>query len=395
MKAKIPLWYGLGLGLVLRLVLLLAMPALSDDYARFLWDGHLLQNGLNPYLNLPSDWMEVGAPLPAGLSPALYQTLNSPQYYSVYPPVCQFIFWVSTLIKGDVLASVVMMRVCVMLAEAGTLWLLPKVLQRLHLPPAQALWYALNPAVILELTGNLHFEAFMIFFLVSAFYFFSGKRWALAAVCLGLSVGSKLLPLLLLPLLPRYLGWPKAVAVGLLVGLTLLLLFSPFLSPDLVAHLGSSLTLYFQKFEFNASVYYLLRAVGFWLAGFNLISFLGLGLPILTLAGALWLGFGQPAQPKSFPWLVIASLGLMSLYFFLSTTVHPWYLSTLVALACGTRYRFPMVWSGMAILSYAAYQTTAYRENLWLVALEYGVVFFFLGWEWRKERQKHASVFAG
>jgi hypothetical protein len=35
----------------------------------------------------------------------------------------------------------------------------------------------------------------------------------------------------------------------------------------------------------------------------------------------------------------------------------------------------------MSLLSYAAYQTTAYTENLLLVGLEYGLVLSMLLWE--------------
>jgi hypothetical protein len=44
-------------------------------------------------------------------------------------------------------------------------------------------------------------------------------------------------------------------------------------------------------------------------------------------------------------------------------------------LACLNSWRYPLVWSAMAVLSYAAYQTEAYQENLWLVGLEYLVVY--------------------
>jgi len=74
-------------------------------------------------------------------------------------------------------------------------------------------------------------------------------------------------------------------------------------------------------------------------------------------------------------------------YFLFATTVHPWYLGTLVALATCTTFRFPMVWSGMAVLSYAAYQTPSYQENLWLVALEYGAVLAILATEVRRYRK--------
>jgi alpha-1,6-mannosyltransferase len=70
----------------------------------------------------------------------------------------------------------------------------------------------------------------------------------------------------------------------------------------------------------------------------------------------------------------IGALGVLTLYFAMATTIHPWYASTLVAVSIFTKFRYPIVWSYLIFLSYATYQTSLYQENLWLVALEYLVV---------------------
>ena len=36
-------------------------------------------------------------------------------------------------------------------------------------------------------------------------------------------------------------------------------------------------------------------------------------------------------------------------YYILATTVHPWYLTLLIGLRSLSRFRFPLVWGGMAI----------------------------------------------
>ena len=73
--------------------------------------------------------------------------------------------------------------------------------------------------------------------------------------------------------------------------------------------------------------------------------------------------------------LLTAFLFAVSAYFFLSTTVHPWYLATPLLLCIFTRFRFPLVWSLVVVLSYTAYASPEFQENLWLVALEYLIVF--------------------
>jgi hypothetical protein len=87
-----------------------------------------------------------------------------------------------------------------------------------------------------------------------------------------------------------------------------------------------------------------------------------------------------------------ALLLLLTAYFLLATIVHPWYLTPLVALSVFTRFRFPLVWAALAVLSYAAYRTSAYTEHLGLVALEYALTLLVLGYElWAAQRQPHVA----
>ena len=185
--------------------------------------------------------------------------------------------------------------------------------------------------------------------------------------------------LLALPLLVRRLGWPRFAAYAAVVAGTLLVLFAPFVSVALVANISRSLNLYFRSFEFNASIYYVLRAIGFQLTGYNEIARIG---PVLALAATLFgLGLAWRERRPTLATLPAALLLLFTGYYALATTVHPWYLTPLIALAPLTRFRYPLVWGGLAVLSYAAYRTTAYTESLWLVALEYAVVGAVLAWE--------------
>lgn len=178
LKSPITVKTGLFLALVFRLILLVATPALSDDYFRFLWDGYLLNAGENPFLHLPAYYAENNFLGIYGLNETLFTGLNSPNYYSVYPPVCQFVFALAGMVStGNLLAGIILMRVIIMLAELTTFWLLLRLLAHFKLPARQVLWYALNPLVILELTGNLHFEALVITFTLTAFYFLTQNRY--------------------------------------------------------------------------------------------------------------------------------------------------------------------------------------------------------------------------
>jgi alpha-1,6-mannosyltransferase len=369
----------LGAALMLRVSLMFMTPNLTDDYFRYVWDGLLFAHGYNPYLVLPSQFIHSAQTVP-GITTALFEGLNSPNYYTVYPSLCQFLFGLSAkLFDGNILGNVIIIRLVVLLTELGTIILLYKLATQLAIPPNQVAIYAFNPLVIIELTGNIHLEAVMLFFLVLAVYFLVKERQLYAAVSFGLAVSVKLLPLIFLPLLIKRLGVTKSLIFYAIVGATFAVLFVPFLNANLAANFFSTINLYFQKFEFNASIYYLLRWIGYLVTGYNTIAVLGVLLAIAAFVAIVFIAIRE----KVITWQSLFQSMLMCLtaYFLLATTVHPWYITTLVLVLVFTRYRYPVGWSVLIILSYAAYRTSPYSENLWLVAVEYIAVLCLIGYE--------------
>lgn len=356
--------------ILFRLLLLFAMPQLSDDVYRFIWDGRLLVHGYNPYMHLPRQLLDTPIAAACGLDQWLFGQLNSPDYFTVYPPFNQALFWLASwLSPTNLTGNAVWLRVPIVVSELGSIWLLATLLRRFSLSPNLAFLYSLNPVVILELTGNLHFEAVMIFFTLLATWLLLDGRFALSAGALALAIGTKLLPLLLLPLVIRRIGWKPGIIYTLLTGLLTAALFAPFASLELAQNIFSSINLYFQKFEFNASLYYILRAVGYWIKGYNTIKFIGVVLSGTILLSTLWIAFRWRLIPAS-----VQLLAILTVYLSFATTVHPWYVTTLLAASVFTPFRYPLVWSALIPLSYFTYHTAPYEENLWLTALEYSIV---------------------
>ncbi|WP_311195776.1 hypothetical protein [Antarcticibacterium sp. 1MA-6-2] len=167
--------------------------------------------------------------------------------------------------------------------------------------------------------------------------------------------------------------------------------FIPFLSAEFLSNFSSSIGLWFQQFEFNASFYYVLRWIGFELKGYNTIGTLGKVLLVLVVVILLGLSFFRKNSSKQ--QLLSTLLFGVSIYFFLSTTVHPWYVATPLLLSIFTRFKFVMVWSLLVVLSYYAYSNPGYRENLWLVALEYIVVIgYFISEVYQENRRATLSA---
>lgn len=157
-------------GFLTRLALIGALPGLSDDLYRFLWDGRLWAQGYNPFDQLPLYYLEQGAAI-RGITPSLYEQLNSPEYYTIYPPVAQGTFALAAwLFPENLMGGAIVLRSFLLLCELGSLWLIWNLLRHFQLPLARGLIYALNPLIIIEITGNLHYEGAMIFFLLLAFW---------------------------------------------------------------------------------------------------------------------------------------------------------------------------------------------------------------------------------
>ena len=296
-------------------------------------------------------------------------------------------FGIAALFAGkSILGSVVVLRMLIILADVGILYFGKKLLEKLNLPIKNIFWYFLNPFIIIELTGNLHFEGVMLFFFVWALYLLFKEKWLWAAILIGISVSVKLIPFLFLPLLFRYFTNQSNVAaikrlIGFytIIGITILVTFLPFLSSEFIENFFATISLWFQNFEFNASIYYIIRWIGFQIVGWNVIGTVGKILPVLVLLFVLGLTFFRKNKtPKQ---LIPTMLFAVSFYFLLSTTVHPWYVATPLLLSVFTRYKFPIVWSFMVMLSYSAYGKDGFDENLWLVSLEYLVVIGFAVWE--------------
>jgi uncharacterized membrane protein len=369
----------IGGAILLRLSLILVIPNLSDDFYRYIWDGLLTADGLNPYMLTPAELASSEQAVP-GISAELYQNLNSPGYLSAYPPVSQFVFWVSAKLAGaSILGNIVALRGIILLAELGTLMLLHGLAVRFKLTPGTVLIYAINPLVIVELTGNLHLEAVMIFFLLLSVYLLVRERQFLSAATMGLAIGTKLMPLILLPLLLKRLGIGRSLRFYLVAGAVVLLAFTPFMNGQSVSNYLSSLALYFRVFEFNASAYYLVKWAYYQTSSGTLISIAQMLLPVITLLAVIAISVKQRVDSRQS--LFVAALFSLVVYFLLTNNVHPWNLTPLVMLSAFTGYRFVLVWSWGVVLTYSAYRTFPYSENLWLVAFEYLLVLAWMARE--------------
>ncbi len=390
-----PVKYYLGLAILFRLIFLFAIPNLSQDFYRFIWDGRMIFEGFNPYISLPETIIN-SKKVPIPQAEELYKGMGSMNgsHFTNYPPVNQFCFFIAAaLANKSILSTVIVMRFLIISADIGIFYFGHKMLKNLYKNPNLIFLYLLNPFIIIELTGNLHFEPVMLFFLVWALYHLQKKEWAFAAILLSFSITAKLIPLLFLPLFFKWflidnlgkLQWKNLKQLILfysIVIISCIILFLPFYSEELINNYSNSIGLWFKNFEFNASFYYLLRGIGYLFRGYNEIAILGKVNLILTILFLIIITFYR--KNKLIKELITSMLLTLSFYYFTTTTIHPWYLATLIILSIFTKYRFPLIWSFVIILSYQAYANNPLKENLWFVFSEYLVVYAYLIYEIKK-----------
>ncbi|MEL6389320.1 MAG: glycosyltransferase 87 family protein [Bacteroidota bacterium] len=363
-----------------RLAVVPTFPNLSDDIYRFLWDGRLLHLGIHPMSATPTDLLTT---LPSW-SESLYPLLNSPDYFSIYPAVPQGIFWFSTLIfSNSLLPEAILMKSIHFAAELGCLQLLWLLIKDYGLPLRSWLLYALNPLIIIEVIANVHHEGIMLCFVLGGIYLLRRERAVLAGFFMALSIATKILPLLLCPLLFFYL---KGRSRWLFTGSTVIatgILFLPLLL-GVEGNLSDSLSLYMNKFEFNGSIYYLLRWWGNQIYGFNLIHIIGPALKLVAALGILWIAIKWSEMDHRESTLPLGLLLTYLVYSWLNITLHPWYIVLLIGLSVLTTFRFVFVWSGLIMLTYINYSVQPYDEVIWIVGLEYLVVFTMFHIEWAR-----------
>jgi len=381
-----------------RAVFILAIPNLSQDFYRFIWDGRMILEGINPYLFTVESFISQGN-FPVAEAQALRAGMGAlnASHFTNYPPINQLCFTIAALFAGkSILGSVFVMRLLIIAADFGTLHFGKALLEKLNIPIYNIFWYILNPFIIIELTGNLHFEGVMIFFLVWSLYLLYIGKWQFAALVLALSISVKLIPLIFLPLFFQWfmkrndknketstvLNFTRLIVFYAIIIMTTLLLFVPFYSSEFIHNYSKTVALWFQNFEFNGSIYYIAREIGFLFRGYNEIAIIGTVTPILVILFVLIITFFRRNRTPIA--LITAMLLVLSFYYFTTTTVHPWYLATLLILSVFTKYKFPLVWSFVIILSYLAYvnlNKADKSENLWLITLEYAVVYGVFIWE--------------
>ncbi|MEM7340831.1 MAG: hypothetical protein AAF467_19395 [Actinomycetota bacterium] len=375
-----------------RVVLWLTEPTLSDDVYRYLWDGHLITEGVNPYRFAVSD------PRLDEWAVPIRDLVNAPTFATPYLPVTELVFAAVAAVAPLQATS---MQVTMTGFDLATIGVLLAALPRAGLPRRRVLLYAWNPLVVIEVAHGAHLDALMTFLAVSAIALADNRRWWAAPALAAAAVLTRGLPALFLPLVV----WRWRVRHWLVAAAVTLALSAPFaagaglgLDPDdgPVGLLGSA-RVYARDWQFNAEVFHWFQTVARWIglsdpaaAGRTSVGVVMVGI---VLASMWWLrpradearGDGTPSpSPERLlrEWRMAAVL--LAAYAVLTTTLHPWYLVAAWAVApfvTPTASESPRRWwllapagylSAMIVTSYLTYlDPNAHAELAWVRRLEW------------------------
>ena len=360
-------------GILNRLTLVCLPPFLSNDIYRYIWDGYIQTQGINPYL-YPPNALELAnyRNLP------IYNSINHLHLPTIYPPLAQVLFFLTFLFSKD---SIIAIKIILLIFEILTNLILLKTLNLLNINPTNLAIYMLCPLPIVEFFISGHIDAVGIFFLVLFIYTILSKRIALSAIALSSAVLIKIMPIIFIPITFYHIKRKYLLAFYTIFVTTILLLYLPYLNIGYKA-LGSFNT-FIKDFYFNSSIFSLLYFFTNQSKLSSLICYILLAIYIIIIL----------LKKQDFIFTIF--LFLTGIYIF-SPIVHPWYLTWIIPLLIFIPSK-AFFWLIMSC-QFSYYILIKYtQENIWqestiIKLIEYLPFFALLIWDllrFRAIRKNH------
>ncbi|MGQ0540978.1 MAG: hypothetical protein ACT4O9_03900 [Blastocatellia bacterium] len=398
----------------------------DNDIWRYLWDGHIWANGVNPYKHAPidseldvfsgesilseneistdeevlsdlaeddsapSDSVEnevvVESKIQAEnnrdeINPRwldIRENVNHADVTTVYPPLMQFTFRLAYIIAPG---SVLMMKIVLVFCELVGMSFLVLALRRLEMPIGLIVIYGWNPLMIKVFAGSGHADSLLMMMLCVSTYFIIRQAKTLAAISFGFAILAKLSPVFLLPFVVRRIGWLRSLLIAVVVFFGYL----PFL--DAGQNLFSGFLKFAREWQFNAGLFALLR----WF--FELFPANGGEIArsvcaILILAIIAILTLKDDLSNRCFLKSAAITLGTLLIF---SPTVMPWYLSWVLPFAVLAKQN---IWFYFSAIVLAAFHIVIDQSEYAIVLFfEYLALSLLLLWEVNKNRHQMSTSF--
>lgn len=370
-------------GLGTRLLMFASTPVLEDDWYRYLWDGAVVKEGIDPYAWAPADALGEGEDVGrqrlrelADASVPFPQRVNYPYVKTIYPPVTQGAFWLAATLEPFSLSAWRMILLGVDFLALLVGWWALKVHGR---SPLWLIGYWWNPVVILQGFNAGHMDILVVPVVFGLIGVMAVPRPKWSVLLLVVATAIKIWPAMWLPVVLRSqaINWKQGVALAAGVGALGAVVMYPQLRHW--ADTDQGLSVYASEWHRHAFLFGLLSEglrgifqqadeVARWIvAG-------GVGGAILMVTRRM-----SPAG-RDGVWAMTVSLLVLLL---LSPTGYPWYLIWLAPLWCF------LPWRGIsALMILAPLYTTRFLggdEHLlyqWLaVPIAFGLPLVLLVWD--------------
>jgi len=356
--------------LFFRLALVPMEPMLSSDIYRYIWDGRVQVAGkMNPYLYQPAD-----KHLASLRNQEIYPYINRKEAPTVYPAGAQILF--RTLYEAG-LDSPAALKAAALGAEALTFLLLFLILKERGLPQNWIVIYAWNPLIIYELFYSGHLESFMLPPLLGFVFLFLRGRLRTAGVLLGLAASIKLIPALLLGVVPP--GKRLKIVLPFFVVFVSTYLLYVSAGKKVLGFLPSYFSDPYEIFNPGLPQIAILRAA-------ELFSFPSSSIRFVFVFSLLaFLILFIRWSEKHTDDLVTKCYIILSGYILLIyPALHPWYLAVLIPFLCVIPSRAWLYLSLVLPLSYLKYLTPDGAMPVWVSLAQFIPLYVLLALEFAR-----------
>lgn len=383
----------IAIGIVLRVLMLFTAPILEDDYFRYLWDGAVTANGINPYKYSPEEVLqEKDVPLElkelAEESGDIIHGINHPEVRTIYPPVAQAFFAVSYWLDSWSLTT---WKIILIVIDLATLSLIFNALGMLKLPNSLLIIYWWNPLLLKEIFNSGHMDVLVFPFVLSSLIMATQNKHLRSTFSLIIGLGIKLWPAFLLPIIIRpLLSKPKQLlSVLVLAAVCIGVLFLPIYYSGLDD--SSGFIAYGQSWQNNDSVFRILvylSDLGLDLLGYQTFHKYSVARYIVVALLGLWILFVTFGKTFKGQDLFSKSLFIVAFAFLVSPTQFPWYYTWLIPLLA-IKPRFSLLLLTVLLPLYYLRYYFEPRGQLEIftnviIWIEFVPVWALLLWEWRK-----------
>ncbi len=368
----------------MRVVMLFAPQLSGGDYMRYMWDGAVTAEGVNPYRHSPQQALEgeVDAPRLRGLAERgrdVLEGITHKHLRTIYPPVAQGLFavahWISPFKLHGWLIIVACLDAVAALSVLG-------VLRRAGLPLWLVLVYLWNPLLVNETWQGGHVDVAVAAFVAAMIWALVSRRVVLAWLLWVLAVGVKLWPAILVFFLVRpALRNPRRGLAGTVLAAGLLALLAVPWMEAFGRGATSGTVAYAQKWAGGAWAYhginYVARIIRDGLGLDVSVRFMGRAVTAgIIFAFAALCGLLKNADART---LCLRMGTVILLMILLSPMVWPWYF--LPAMAPAAIYPSPAVLYFSAALPglYARWELT---HPCWAVAVVHAPAWALMAGQW-------------